>query len=98
MRFQCVDQDALLARLRRKSLVLGSRPTPKSHCGREVYRGQQSDSRAGKQQGLHFTTPYTFEHKFEPSDSAAIIQRTAASQFDRGRQIDRCLPSGNLGE
>jgi hypothetical protein len=30
-----------------------------------------------------------FERKFEPSDAAAVIERTAASPFDGGRQIDR---------
>jgi hypothetical protein len=30
-----------------------------------------------------------FERKFEPRDSATLIQRAAASPFDGGRQIDR---------
>jgi hypothetical protein len=30
-----------------------------------------------------------FERQFEPGASAAVIQRTAASPFDGGRQIDR---------
>jgi hypothetical protein len=41
-------------------------------------------------------TPYMFERRFEPRDSAAMIQRTAASPFDGGRQIDRGHASGKF--
>ena len=40
--------------------------------------------------GFSFQYSVHVERKFEPSDSAAMIQRTAASPFDGGREIYRC--------
>src|SRR5207247_7665691 len=80
--------------------LIGTRRVPTRMClrlrhqGRKVYGGQQGESRGGEQQVFHFSTPYRFERQFDPSDSAAMIQRTAASPLDGGRLIASVTPVG----
>jgi len=53
---------------------------PCAIAGVKYHGGQQGQSRAGEANRFSFHHSVCVERKFEPSDSAAMIQRTAASR------------------